>query len=594
MKNYFSKFLYFYQYVGNRVIIQTFLNIMVGLLDGFGLAMFLPLLQMVNSEKTASKDEMGNLKFIVDLAHKFNLELTLSVTLIFLIAFFILKGIATYYKERYNVRLRQYFIRRLRMDLLNDLSTISFKRFVGMDVGKVQNTLNGEVERFSIAYNFYFETVQNMILVAVYISFAFFIDAKFALLISIGGLLSNFIFKTIYSKTEEASNRLTKNNHDFQGLVTQLVTYFKYLLATSGMKQYVEKLKNTVLLLEENNKRIGALNSILLGTREPILICIVSLVIFVQVDVLGGTLASILISLLFFYRALAAVSSVQNAHNVYLGNLGSVDNMIEFTDEIKKYKEVNGNIQFKGLKNELKLENASFGYSNERMILQDINLQIQKNETVAFVGESGSGKTTLVNILTGLFPLSTGGFFIDEYERQEYDIHSYQLKIGYITQEAVIFNDTLFNNVTFWADKTPENIIKFETALKKAVIFQFMKDLPDKDNEMLGNNGINLSGGQKQRISIARELYKEVEILVLDEATSALDSETEQNIQQNIDSLKGHCTILIIAHRLSTIKNVDKVVLVDKGRILGIDSFSSLQLTSAKFQKMIDLQELDK
>ena len=593
MKNYFSKFLYFYKLVGNRIFVQTFLNITVGLLDGFGLAMFLPLLQMVNSDQSASPDRMGNFKFLVDFVHGFGLELTLSTTLLFLIIFFILKGIVTFLKERYNVSLRQYFARRIRLGLIDDLSVVSFKSFVGMDMGKVQNTLNGEVERFSIAYNFYFETIQNMILVIVYISFAFFVDAKFALLISIGGLLSNFIFKTIYRKTEEASNKLTKNNHDFQGLVTQLVTYFKYLLATSGMPKYMDKLRKTVYLLEENNKRIGSLNSILLGTREPVLICIVALVIFVQVNVLGGTLASILISLLFFYRALAAVSSVQNAHNIFLGNLGSYDNMTLFTAELQANKEVNGASPFLGMTARLSLQNASFGYSESRLILKDINLEISKNETIAFVGESGSGKTTLVNILAGLFPLSHGKFFIDDKDSLDYDMHSYQSKIGYITQEAVIFNDTLYNNVTFWSEKTPENIDRFERALKKAVIYNFMKDLPEQENEILGNNGINLSGGQKQRISIARELFKEVEILVLDEATSALDSETEQNIQQNIDELKGQCTILIIAHRLSTIKNVDRVVLLNKGEIIGVDSFAELQKTSSKFQKMIDLQELD-
>ena len=224
--------------------------------------------------------------------------------------------------------------------------------------------------------------------------------------------------------------------------------------------------------------------------------------------------------------------------------------------------------------------------------MKNINLKINLNETIAFVGESGSGKTTLVNILAGLIPADEGLVYINDINRNEIDIKSYQSKVGYITQDPVIFNDTIFNNVTLWDEPNAVNIQRFHSVLEKAAIDSFVLEQPLGANTILGNDGVNLSGGQKQRISIARELYKDIEFLIMDEATSALDSETERAIQESIDALKGFYTIFIVAHRLSTIRNADRIVVMNKGEIQQIGSYEELINSSVLFKKMIELQEL--
>jgi subfamily B ATP-binding cassette protein MsbA len=181
--------------------------------------------------------------------------------------------------------------------------------------------------------------------------------------------------------------------------------------------------------------------------------------------------------------------------------------------------------------------------------------------------------------------------FFDNIPSDKLDTRTLQKRIGYITQEPVIFSDTIYNNVTFWAEKTEENLKRFKMALQKASISQFVSDLVEGEETELGQNGINLSGGQKQRLSIARELYKDVDFLVMDEATSALDSETEKAIQQNIDNLRGKYTIIIIAHRLSTIKNVDKITLLKNGEIAEAGSFEELMTLSEEFKRMVVLQD---
>jgi len=161
-----------------------------------------------------------------------------------------------------------------------------------------------------------------------------------------------------------------------------------------------------------------------------------------------------------------------------------------------------------------------------------------------------------------------------------------------VSQDAVIFNDTIYNNVSFWAEKTDENLAKFEEAIRQSALKSFIDELPDKEETLLGNNGINLSGGQKQRVSIARELFKDIDLLILDEATSALDSETEKEIQQSIDALQGKYTLLIVAHRLSTVRNVDRVILMDRGKIIDMAGFEELMTRNKKFKRMVELQEL--
>lgn len=563
----------------------------MGILDGCGLAMFLPLLQLVDGTKTATTDEMGNLSFIIAWLEDIGLPLTLSLLLIIIGLFFIFKGLANYFKGWYQVTLQQLFIKSIRLKTINALKQINYKHFITSDVGRIQNTLTGEVDRVARAYQSYFLAFQQMVMVIVYMSFAFLVDYEFAILVSIGGLISNLIYKQIYKNTKGISAKLTLSVHYYQGLIIQAVSSFKYLKASGQLDFYTGKLTRQIEFIETNNRRIGILAAILTSSREPLTIIVVCFVIFTQVSVLGSPLSAILISLLFFYRALNSLMQMQTAWNTYLSVSGSLDNMAAFTKELQANKEDNGNVNLKGFSDKIQLKDVTFNYGDTQ-ILKDINLDIKKNESIAFVGESGSGKTTLVNIIAGLFPVDSGKMTVDNIDRANLDLTSLQSKIGYITQDPVIFNDTIFNNVTFWANKTDDNVRRYKEAIKKAAIYDFIISLPKGGDTELGNNGMNLSGGQKQRISIARELYKDIDILILDEATSALDSETEKAIQDNMESLKGLYTMIMVAHRLSTIRNVDRIVFLKHGTISSIDTFEGLIKKVPEFKRMIELQEL--
>lgn len=566
---------------------------MVGLLDGLGLAMFLPLLELVADQNaSANTEQMGNLAFILEGLQWFGLELTLTVVLFTMMVFFILKGIAKYVESYLQVIYQQFFIRAIRVENIDALSEYSYNAFVSADAGKIQNTLSGEVQRVIQGFKTYNQMLQQLVLIFTYAVLAFMANPQFAALVVVGGMLSNFLFKVLYNKTKSLSRELVGRNHSFQGLLLQEVAYFKYLKATGSIRKYAEELKKKVYDIEETTKNIGVLNSIMAGVREPLMIAIVVGVILIQVKLMGGTLATIILSLLFFYRGLTAVTQLQTNYNKFLGTSGSLSNMQDFLAELKKYRRKNGKKVLKTFDRQITLENTSFAYQRFDPIITHVSLEIKKNESVAIVGESGSGKTTLMNILSGLLAPTTGKLYIDQHDSTCLDMTSFQKRIGYITQEAVIFDDSVFNNVTFWAEKNQDNLARFWNALQKAHIDGFVRGLQDQEDARLGNNGISLSGGQKQRISIARELYKDIDLLFMDEATSALDSETERNIQQSIDALKGQYTIIMIAHRLSTIKNVDKVVVLNQGQIDFVGSYQEVLNQSPSFKRMVELQEV--
>jgi ABC-type multidrug transport system fused ATPase/permease subunit len=566
------------------------MSIAVGILDGLGITMFLPLLQMVG-EGGADAESMGRLGFVVEGMERMGIQPSLTVVLLIMCLFFLFKGVASFIQKAYDSYLLEYFSRQLRLASLDGLNHLRFKRFATSDLGRIQNAMTGEVDRLVRAHTSYFGTIQQGIMVAVYMSFALLVDARFAILVTIGGALTNLFYQLVYKKTKKASVTLNYYYDVYEGQIIQHVNNYKYLRATGMIPFFGERLKHTILNIEANRIRIGILSSLLAAAREPILVAVVATVILVQVSYLGGALGAILISLLFFYRALNALTQLQNNWNQFLGVYGAMESMKAFQAEIKAHRETNGTETLNSIREGLVADRVGFRYG-DTPILRDISLVIRRRESVAFVGESGSGKTTLVNVLAGLLPADAGEVRVDGQPLQLLDRNTYQRRIGYVTQEPVIFNDSIYNNITLWAESTPDNLMRFDRALRQASLHDFVKGLTQGKDCLLGNNGINLSGGQRQRVSIARELYKDIDLLILDEATSALDSETERAIRENIDALKGQYTLLIVAHRLSTIRNVDRVILMQDGRIVEEGSFDELARKQPRFRRMVELQEL--
>ena len=567
-------------------------NLLVGLLDGLGLAMFIPLLGIASGINANTGDENSDvINFIVNLFDSVGVNLNLVNALLFMVVVFSIKGVFYYLRNVYFIKIRVKSVSLLRLNLIKSLNELSYSGFTKLEAGRIQNTMVGELGKVIGALMSFFVYLQHIIMLATYIFLAFIANWQFAILVAIGGSLSNLFYKYINNYTKEKATLLSSKGNSFNAILIQILHNFKYLKATNHYQLFSKKLINNIHEQEKINLGVGKISSIGESLREPFTIVIITGVIIVQTSYLGESFSSILLSLLLFYRALGHLVSMQNSWNTFLANSSGIDSFETLLSDFKHYQEPLHYQEKIEHIDDISIKNISLSFRGKKAI-DNISFSIKKNSSVAFVGESGAGKTTLANIISGLQTPDDGEIIIEGKSLYKTNLNFFRNHLGYITQEAVIFNDSIFNNVAFWQEKSGENEEKFRKTIEKVSLSEFLNELPEKENTQLGNNGILISGGQKQRISIARELYKDVELLILDEATSALDTETERHIKNNIDLLQGQTTLIIIAHRLSTIKNVDIIYVLDKGKIIASGDFDSLIKSSEKFRKMVELQEL--
>ncbi len=272
-----------------------------------------------------------------------------------------------------------------------------------------------------------------------------------------------------------------------------------------------------------------------------------------------------------YYRAMAEFDA--------LFRYAKVENDIEDKPNAKELKIKEGKIEFR---------NVSFAYRNKN-IISNLNLSINKNEKVALVGHSGCGKSTLIKLLYRLYDIDSGKILIDDKDITDFKQESLRSELSIVPQECVLFDDTIYNNIKFSKQNaTREEVL---AAIKFAQLDKIIKSFPKQENTIVGERGVKLSGGEKQRVSIARALLANKKILVLDEATSSLDSKTEYEIQQSLAKLLENRTAIIIAHRLSTIMRADKIVVIDKGRILQFGKHRDLIREPGQYQKLWNLQK---
>ena len=263
----------------------------------------------------------------------------------------------------------------------------------------------------------------------------------------------------------------------------------------------------------------------------------------------------------------------------------SADRIFEVIDNEKFKKEKFGNLDIKKLEGNIKFDNVCFGY-DKRKIINNMSFEIKPNEKVAFVGKSGAGKTTIFSLITKLYRVKDGKIFIDNYNINDLTCDSLRNNMSIITQNPYIFNFSIKENLLL--AKEDAKMKEIREACKLACIDDFIMKLPNKYDTMVGENGVILSGGQKQRLAIARALLMKTEIILFDEATSALDNETQSEIQNAIDNLKGEYTILIVAHRLSTVIDCDRIFVVDNGKIVGCGSHRELLKNSELYKNLYE------
>ncbi|MDL1913523.1 MAG: ABC transporter ATP-binding protein [Bergeyella sp.] len=582
-------FFYIKDFIGCRIYVYMLLNFLIGVFDCLGLALFIPLISVATGN-IESTESLGKLGILITLLENWGIKLTLFSTLLVMMMMFTIKGGFYYIKQNYLNNTTLLVQKKIRTKLVEGLRNTSYEGFTKLEAGNLQNNMVTEAGKLDYAMNSYFITVQHFVMLITYVMMALVSNWKFSILVSMGAFMTNFLYKYLNKIIKIYAQRLTLLGHDFSGNLIQMIQNFKYLKATNNIKVFEKKLKDDIETTRQISYKIGRINSIAESLKEPLIIGVMIIVIYIQVQVFDNNFNTILVSLLLFYRALGYLMSMQTSWSSFLKASVGVNSVEDLLKKLNAYKEREKTKKIASIGN-IAIKNVGFYYTGKK-VLKNVSLDIPKNSSIALVGESGAGKTTLANAICGLIKPHEGEIFSENTAVYESNIEEYRKKTGYITQEAVIFDDTIFNNVSLWAEKSKENLDKFYNVIQMVSLEKMLESIPEKEDTPLGNNGILVSGGQKQRISIARELYRDTELLIMDEATSALDSQTEKYIKENIDLLQGKCTIVIIAHRLSTIKDVDMIYLLEKGSITARGNYSELIKNSEKFTKMVELQKL--
>jgi subfamily B ATP-binding cassette protein MsbA len=297
-----------------------------------------------------------------------------------------------------------------------------------------------------------------------------------------------------------------------------------------------------------------------------------------------GTFFSFLAALLMLYEPIKRLSSVQNTVQEGLAAAVRVFGLMDRPPEIRDRPDAR---PLPPLVREIAYRGVCFAYQ-DRPVLQDINLSVRRGEVVALVGPSGAGKTTLLNLLPRFYEVNRGAIVIDEVDIREVTLASLRDQIGVVTQQTILFNDTVRHNVAYGRlTASEEEII---AALKAAFAYDFVMAMPQGPDTLIGERGVRLSGGECQRLAIARALLKDPPILILDEATSSLDSEAEREVQQALDRLIAGRTTLVIAHRLSTVRNAHRIIVIADGRIVETGSHASLLQQNGLYRRLYEMQ----
>ena len=579
-------FRQFWGYVGARMLIIVGLTLVMSYAEGIGIALFYPLFAPAGQAGAEAPWSP-----ITPLLDALGLDSTPASVLPVIMSLYVLKGVLQFFTFRYQLSLTRLVSRRLRARSLVALSRADYQHVAGTSAGFFSNLLSTEVNRAAGGFNYFVKALSPALSAGVLFVMVSFLDWRLSLLCVGMGVVMIALTRFTGAVVRKHSLVVTQQMGVLTGLLIQLLHAFKYLRATGSYARMSKRIEGTSEKVLEADFRGSSANAFLLAMSQPIMVLLLGGVLYYRAVVQGAELASLFVLLLFFFRVMNEVFLLQSSWQAFVGCIGSVDLVRDATENTEASAEPVGGEPYQMLSNAIVFDKVGFSYNTGNPVLTDIDLRIDAKTTVAFVGGSGAGKSTLVDLLMGTLRPSAGKISIDGKDLASFELASLRQHLGYVPQDAVLFDDTIAQNIALWsAEYTPAQI---REAAARAHCLEFIERMPNGFDTPVGDRGVKLSGGQRQRLAIARELLRTPNLLVLDEATSALDSESELAIKKSIDELKGRMTIVIIAHRLSTIRDSDRVYVLGEGKIIEQGGFDELSARpGGHFHRMCELQEL--
>ena len=513
-----------------------------------------------------------------------------------LLAFTLAKGVAEYFSTFLMARIGQSAVLKLRQDLYSHLLNQASSFFERHRTNYLVSRLVTSAAAIEVSVT---STLRDMLresftLIA-FLSASFYYSWR----LTLGSLAIAPIVAVLTARFGTALRNLSRES--FEGNKELTDTAQEALSNQTIVKAYRGEARESVRFttvaqrIVRANLRTARISGFAPPTIEMIgVVFIVFLLFFGQREIVSGRMnaAQFVTFLFFLFRSYDPMRKLSRLQNSMEQALAAAHHVWEIMDEHAELVEKKDARKLQPLVRAIELRNVSFGYANEeRSVLREVSLEIPAGSMVALVGESGGGKSTLTKLLPRFHDPVSGGVFWDGIDLRDAKLSSLRGQIALVTQETVLFNDTVRHNISYGKpDATPAEI---EEAARIAFAHDFIMELPGGYETIVGERGIFLSGGQRQRLAIARSLLVDAPVLILDEATSALDAESERFVQQAIGNLVRNRTTIVIAHRLSTIRRANTIVVMEGGRITEIGSHAELLAKGGQYRRLYELQFAD-
>jgi subfamily B ATP-binding cassette protein MsbA len=569
------------------------LSVLVALSEGVGMGLLAPVLQYVQYGEKITKDGGFVWRVLAGVLGAFGLKVDLLSLLLLAFVPIVLRQVVFFLHAWYTAKVQARAATRLRAEGFSALVHGDLAFVVREGHGNLVSGLTAQVTRGGMAIFQFVQQISWGVIIGMYVCLlALLSPGLTAITIVAVGLIAVMIKRNVERSRALGAETTVRNNEAYT-VIGERISAIRLIKMLGQEDVETRHITGVVRKLEQVQVRIGISRGIIEVTSDPALMLLVFVVVYCGVAFFHASLATLGLFLFVLLRLNEKVKAFNTGRQVLSANIDSLAHVHDLIARAKESRTVlGGSREFEGLKDRIEFRGVSFCYGDEEgeeLVLKDVDLTVPRGAQIALVGRSGAGKSTLVDLLPRLREPSTGDILFDGVPSSEFDLRSLRRSIGFMTQDALLFNDTIRSNLAYGLEREPSDD-EIDAALRDAWCADFVAELPSGLETRVGDRGVRLSGGQRQRLALARVFLQDPDILILDEPTSALDSESEEYIQRALATVHGAKTLIVIAHRLSTVQRSDEILVLEKGAIVERGTHAHLLELDGAYRRLFDLQ----
>lgn len=609
MKEIINQLLPFIKEYKKHVVLNIVFNLLYAFFSTLAFVSLIPMLNVL-FDKTQNVSEapvwtgIGNIKNygnnllnykVSGLLEEGNAQMALLIVVAIVIFTFFLKNLFGYLSMQHVMYLKNGVLTDLRKHMYKHIVELPISFYSKRKKGDIMARILGDISEMQNSFFIILELIVRepltiLFSLVVMFTMSWELSIFVLLFIPISGFLISSIGKRLKRQSLQTQQEVGRLISTVEETLSGLKIIKSYNAENAFKKRFLSSADKILRLINKiglKNNLAGPLSEFLGIITIAILLWYGGKLVLIEKVIEGTTFIGFMA---LAYGILTPAKAISKASYKVKNGIAAADRVFEILKESDTMPDLKKAKELTSFESSIELKNVSFKYENE-FVLKDFSLTVHKGQTVALVGQSGSGKSTIANLLTRFYDVNKGLIAIDDNDIKNITKTSLRAQIGLVTQDSILFNNSIRNNLKIGNENANEN--EMINALKVANAWEFVKELPEGIDTNIGDSGNSLSGGQKQRLSIARAVLKNSPIMVLDEATSALDTESEQLVQVALENIMKNRTSIVIAHRLSTIQNADLIIVMKQGQIVEQGKHQELLDRKGMYQKLVLLQSLD-